>query len=123
MGTEGHSVTGAGAGRRYAQRFGQMVLATGSALVLMASVPLAGADVSRGRLLYENHCIACHDTQIHWRQNRRATDWASLRVQVREWQTRAHLNWSDADIDAVARYLNDSIYHLGRPERRTAAGY
>lgn len=65
---------------------------------------------TRGKLLYETHCIACHDSQIHWVDNRVATDWASLKAQVRRWQERAHLQWSEADIVAVARYLNDTIY-------------
>ena len=41
---------------------------------------------------------------------RRQTDWASLKAQVRRWQARASLEWSEADIVEVARYLNDAIY-------------
>ena len=77
-------------------------------------------DASRGQLLYVTHCIACHNAQIHWRDKRLVTDWASLRQQVRHWQAAAQLNWSDDDIDAVARYLNDSVYRVAA-EGRTAA--
>ena len=65
---------------------------------------------TRGKLLYDTHCIACHNSQIHWLDNKVATDWASLKAQVRRWQERAHLQWSEADVVEVARYLNDTIY-------------
>jgi mono/diheme cytochrome c family protein len=72
----------------------------------------APAADSRGAMLYDTHCIACHTTQMHWREQRLATDWNSLRRQVNRWQGNAGLNWSDDDIDEVAKYLNETIYHL-----------
>jgi mono/diheme cytochrome c family protein len=66
---------------------------------------------SRGELLYTTHCIACHTTQMHWRNNKLAYDWPSLKVQVGRWQGNAGLQWGDADINEVARYLNDTIYN------------
>lgn len=71
----------------------------------------APAAETRGRLLYNTHCIACHTTQMHWRNDRLAYDWDSLKIQVRRWQTTAGLGWDDADISEVARHLNDTIYH------------
>lgn len=70
---------------------------------------------TRGALLYENHCGTCHSEQMHWRANRRARDWDSLRALVRQWQGEARLGWSDEDIDAVAKHLNDTIYHYPVP--------
>lgn len=70
------------------------------------------AELSRGRLLYDNHCIACHSVELHWRARRRVTDWTSLVDQVRQWQARAQLNWSEADIVEVARHLDQTIYRL-----------
>jgi mono/diheme cytochrome c family protein len=69
---------------------------------------------SNGRLLYETHCIACHDKQVHWRDGRLAADWATLDAQVRRWQAAELLDWSDSDITAVTRYLNDTIYRFQR---------
>ena len=74
-----------------------------------ATVPAAYAQ-SRGQLLYSTHCIACHTTEMHWRDKKAATDWPSLRFQVRRWQGNAGLGWSEADILEVTRYLNESIY-------------
>lgn len=70
---------------------------------------------TRGRLLYETHCIACHNTQMHWRDGRIVSDWPGLVVQVRTWQERAKLAWSEADILEVARHLNAAIYRLPQP--------
>jgi hypothetical protein len=71
---------------------------------------------SRGELLYTTHCIACHSTQVHWREQRRATDLASLTEQVRYWQGRALLSWTEDDIAEVTRYLNQRIYRFGPPK-------
>lgn len=65
---------------------------------------------SRGELLYSTHCISCHTTQVHWRDKKLATDWTSLRFQVRRWQDNAGLAWNEGDISEVTLYLNESIY-------------
>lgn len=90
--------------------------------VAMAGTAAAQSGVpSRGELLYTTHCVACHNEQMHWRQFRLATDWLSLKEQVQRWQTTAKLRWSDEDVEAVAGYLNDSIYRYVRPDARTGA--
>ena len=76
------------------------------------AIAVSARAESRGELLYSAHCIACHTSQMHWRENRVATDWPSLKIQVRRWQGAASLAWSDGDILEVARYLNESIYHF-----------
>ena len=65
----------------------------------------AGAQ-TRGQLLYDAHCIACHGDQ------RIARDWDGLRQQVRRWQAADALEWNDTDIDEVARYLNAQYYQF-----------
>ncbi len=72
----------------------------------------AGGDPARGRLLYEMHCVACHSTQIHWRDQKLVTDWVTLGAQVRRWQENAGLRWSASDVDDVVRYLNSTIYRF-----------
>jgi hypothetical protein len=94
-------------GRRFA-RMSLLLIAVAPAL---AQTPLA----SRGELLYDTHCLACHSTQLHWRTNKAALDWASLRFEVRRWQGQSQLRWGDDDIDEVTRYLNDRIYHFEPP--------
>lgn len=74
----------------------------------------AGADERsakmRGQLLYETHCLACHASQVHWREKRLVTDWASLKAEVGRWQYISNLNWSDREIEEVARYLDELYY-------------
>ncbi|MCU0774677.1 MAG: cytochrome C [Ideonella sp.] len=81
----------------------------------MAGAVVAADDPTRGRLLYETHCIACHNSQMHWRDQRLARDWAGLEQQVRHWQGRANLNWTDDDVLEVVRHLNDRIYRYRAP--------
>ena len=85
-------------------------------LLVAASVfgPVAGAQ-TRGELLYTTHCIACHTTQVHWRDRRLATDWNSLQAQVARWQAAGALNWSEEDIVAVTRHLNERFYGFKSP--------
>jgi mono/diheme cytochrome c family protein len=87
------------------------------AVLSVFSLPArAQADApTRGQLLYETHCIACHTTQVHWRDAKTAADWASLRAEVRRWQATAQLGWSDDDITEVARHLNQRYYHFTQP--------
>ena len=82
-------------------------------LVLAPGFAQTGAPpVSRGALLYDTHCGECHSTQMHWRDNRVATDWPSLRRQVQRWQARAGRGGSDDDITEVARHLNERFYRF-----------
>ncbi len=81
---------------------------------------LVKPEQSRGALLYTTHCITCHTTQMHWRLVKLAIDWNSLQFQVRRWQSNTGLQWSDADITAVAHYLNYTIYQY--PEISNRAG-
>lgn len=73
-------------------------------------------DVSRAQLLYETHCVACHTTEVHWRDRKLARDWKSLAAEVGRWQQQSALGWSHADIDAVAAYLNALHYGFRLPD-------
>ena len=94
---------------------------TKALLPLLLALPFLGATAqqaapSRGEMLYSVHCGECHSVQMHWRTLRRARDWDTLRAQVRRWQGEASLGWSEADVTAVATYLNDTIYGFPRPD-------
>ena len=77
-----------------------------------ASAEILGTAGSRGALLYSTYCIGCHTTQVHWREKKLATDWTSLKAQVRRWQSNAGLGLSEDDIAAIAHHLNDVYYHF-----------
>jgi hypothetical protein len=66
-------------------------------------------DAPRGELLYSTHCVACHTTEMHWRDKKRVSDWRSLQSEVMHWQQICDLKWDDADVVEVGQYLN-SLY-------------
>ena len=93
---------------------GFAVLAGFNAIASAQAAPAA----TRGELLYSTHCVTCHTTQMHWRNDRQAFDWDSLKFQVRRWQGNAGLMWNEADITEVSRYLNETIYYHPQPNDR-----
>jgi mono/diheme cytochrome c family protein len=88
-------------------------------LVLCGYLAEAGAqpirDATRGELLYSTHCLACHNAQVHWREKKLATDWASLQAEVRRWALLSKLEWGEYDIEVVTGYLNDLHYRYPPP--------
>jgi mono/diheme cytochrome c family protein len=110
-------------GSPHAPRLRRLIfgLAVGASIGLnaMAQAQKPPESVStRGELLYSTHCIECHTTQMHWRANRQATDWDTLKFQVRRWQGVLNLGWTEADADDVAHYLNDTFYRFPRQVSR-----
>lgn len=74
--------------------------------------PLAGrADVERGRLLYENHCLSCHESNVHIRETQAARSLAAVRAAIERWQAVGHLGWGAEEVGDVAAYLNATWYH------------
>ncbi|MEI7682218.1 MAG: hypothetical protein WCK07_22675, partial [Betaproteobacteria bacterium] len=56
--------------------------------LLMGCLPVstAGAEESRGRILYENHCASCHDMRVHEREQRLPENLGELQREVERWQ-------------------------------------
>jgi mono/diheme cytochrome c family protein len=97
------------------------LIAAGLLIGSVASVPALaqpapGPGVSRGALLYATHCVACHNTQVHWRDAKVARDWAGLKAEVRRWQAADRLGWNEEDIGEVARHLNALYYRYVEPQ-------
>jgi mono/diheme cytochrome c family protein len=100
----------------------RLFLACAFAAVVSTAWAQGATQQSRGELLYSTHCIACHTQQIHWREQKLVTDWASLDGQVRRWARNAGLSWSDNDVAEVARYLNALHYRFAEPSVTGAEG-
>ncbi len=77
-----------------------------------------GHSQTRGELLYSTHCITCHTATIHWREKTLATDWHSLKFQVRRWQSNIELGWSEDEITDVTHYLNEIYYHFSVTDKQ-----
>ncbi|MEO8133375.1 MAG: cytochrome C [Betaproteobacteria bacterium] len=89
------------------------IAVAGTMLLLVAALAAGQArktDESSGELIYTTYCIGCHTTQVHWREKRLATDWMSLKFQVRRWLMEAGTGMGEDDVTAVAGYLNGLYY-------------
>lgn len=83
-------------------------------IALSLIAPLAAlADTERGRLLYENHCLSCHESNVHIRETQAARSLAAVRAAVERWQAVANLGWGAEEVGDVAAYLNAAWYHHG----------
>lgn len=65
---------------------------------------------SRGQLLYENHCMACHESVVHIRTRQQARSLPALRAQVQHWVTYMQLRWGKEEIEEVVGHLNSQYY-------------
>ena len=68
--------------------------------------------LSRGQLLYENHCTKCHESQVHIRANRKSKSIADVQAWVSKWQAEEKLEWGKSEITDVTGYLVDRFYHF-----------
>lgn len=65
---------------------------------------------NRGQLLYENHCTVCHDSSAHIRERSKARSLADIRQWVYRWSQQLNLEWTWAEINDVADFLNQRFY-------------
>ena len=65
---------------------------------------------SRGQLLYENHCLTCHESQVHIRQKAKAKDFTRIASFVAIWSRELNVGWSNDEILSVTTYLNQRYY-------------
>lgn len=69
------------------------------------------ASVERGKALYENHCLGCHEDTVHVREKHKAANFADIVKFVARWETELRLSWSAEDRADVADYINAAFYH------------
>ena len=65
---------------------------------------------SRGQLLYENHCMACHESVVQIRTRQQATSLSALRERVQHWAAYLQLRWGKEEVEEVVGYLNSRYY-------------
>lgn len=82
------------------------------ALGLLASAPVAAADIQAGKKLHDQHCMQCHDSGVYTREDRRVNSLEALHKQVRRCEQSLGLKWFDEDIENVVQYLNRNHYHF-----------
>jgi hypothetical protein len=83
------------------------------ALVLLLAAPTgAPADVRHGEALHGSNCVACHDSGMYTRPDRRIHSYEALVVQVNRCETSLGLRWFPKDVSAVAEFLNQRYYRF-----------
>jgi hypothetical protein len=70
----------------------------------------ASSGEDRGKLLYENHCIGCHASTVHIRDQRKSKNPAELRSWILRWSGELKLNWSEDELTDVYQHLNNRYY-------------
>jgi len=65
---------------------------------------------SRGQLLYENHCMVCHESVVHIRTQQQARSRSALRAQVVHWVAYTQLHWSKEEVEDVVDHLDSQYY-------------
>ncbi|MCU7922000.1 MAG: hypothetical protein KZQ88_04815 [Candidatus Thiodiazotropha sp. (ex Dulcina madagascariensis)] len=78
--------------------------------LLMNWVWADSADLERGRLLYENHCLICHDSQVHIRNNQKVHTLGGVSREVIRWSEELKLTWRASEINDVTQYLYRTFY-------------
>ena len=85
------------------------------ALAAGLTVPVSFAhaqDTERGRLLYQNHCQECHETGVHFREERKVTNPEELTAQVVRWTKELELDWTQEEVADVRAFLDERFYRL-----------
>jgi hypothetical protein len=72
---------------------------------------LANEPSSRGKLLYENHCLSCHESMVHIRGAHKAKTIEDVQYWVGRWAVELNVKWSADEIDDVVQHLNQTFYH------------
>ncbi|MEO8145796.1 MAG: hypothetical protein ABI654_16425 [Betaproteobacteria bacterium] len=83
-------------------------------LLLMLAAPAWAQDATRGKLLYDTHCVACHYERIHKRDPARSLvrTVTQLRLEVAQRAANTGQRFTLADLDDIAEYLNRTHYKL-----------
>ena len=68
------------------------------------------SEVTRGQMLYENHCTSCHESTVYIRTKRKATNYKEVGNWVNQFADWLNLGWGDVEKQEVMQYLNERYY-------------
>jgi mono/diheme cytochrome c family protein len=75
--------------------------------------PRVPPAAQRGQLLYENHCMSCHESVVHIRSTKHTRSIQELQARVRLWAENLKLRWGKEEVDDVVKYLDTQYYKFG----------
>ena len=67
-------------------------------------------ELERGRMLYENHCLKCHESRIHIREQHKVKSLGNLDKEIIRWVKELKLEWQGKELRDVSIYLNQTFY-------------
>jgi len=83
--------------------------------ILLAGVVLASplhAEAALGQELHQDNCVSCHGSEVYTREDRMIGSMDSLITQVNRCNVNLGTGWFDDEVEAVARFLNESYYNF-----------
>jgi Raf kinase inhibitor-like YbhB/YbcL family protein len=67
-------------------------------------------SLERGRLLYDNHCLTCHESQVHIRHNHKVRSLEGVFRETARWAEELQLSWQASEFQDVSHYLYATFY-------------
>lgn len=67
-------------------------------------------DAAKGKAFYDKHCVACHDTSVHTRKDRKVGSIGGLKGQVAMCSNQLKMDLPKDTQDDLVKYLNDAFY-------------
>ena len=68
------------------------------------------SEVTRGQMLYENHCTSCHESMVYIRTKRKAKNYKEVANWVSQRADWLNLDWTILEKQEVKQYLNERYY-------------
>lgn len=75
-----------------------------------AQAALLPGDAAKGKALHDKQCVACHDSGVYTRANRRITSVEALIGQVNGCVRQTGLKLDRDQINDVVKHLDESFY-------------
>ena len=69
---------------------------------------------NRGELLFENHCLSCHESVVYVRDTRKAKNIADIRGWVVRLSEHLNLDWRTDEVNDVVDYVNQRFYQFDK---------
>jgi mono/diheme cytochrome c family protein len=67
-------------------------------------------DVAKGRKLHDTDCVKCHGSEVYTRKDHRVKSVEGLMGQVNMCNKNLSRSYSDAQLNDLVKYLNDTFY-------------
>lgn len=76
----------------------------------MTQAALLPGDAAKGKALHDKQCVACHDSKVYTRADRRVKTIEGLMGQVNGCVRQTGAKLDSKQIDDVIKYLDESFY-------------